>query len=50
MIERLHQLSKRANLLRLEAGDPLDFGDVVAMLILLIGLAPFVSAGLWASP
>jgi hypothetical protein len=26
----------------------LDFGEVVAVLIVLMGLAPFASAGLWA--
>ena len=50
MIKRLHQLSKRPSLLRPNAGDQLDFGDVVAMLIVLIGLMPFVSVGLWVSP
>jgi hypothetical protein len=28
----------------------LDFGDVVAVLIVVIGLASFVTAGLWSSP
>jgi hypothetical protein len=28
----------------------LDFGDIVAVLIVVIGLIPFASAGLWQSP
>jgi len=27
-----------------------DFGEIVAVLIALIGLVPFVSAGLWSTP
>jgi hypothetical protein len=27
-----------------------DFGEIVAVLIALIGLVPFVTAGLWSTP
>jgi hypothetical protein len=50
MMKGLHLLSNRASLLRPHTGDRLDFGEIVAMLIVLIGLMPFVTAGLWVSP
>ena len=50
MLKRLHQLSIRAGVRGPLTGDQLDFGEVVAVLIVLIGLVPFASAGLWTSP
>ena len=48
MLERLHELSSRVGLLRPLVRDPPDFGDVVAALIVTMGLISFASAGLWA--
>ena len=47
MLKRLHRLSARVSLRPPRASDPLDFGDVVAVLIVMIGLISFASAGLW---
>jgi hypothetical protein len=50
MSRRLRFLSKRASSLYPAALRQLDFGEVVAVLIIAIGVIPFASAGLWASP
>jgi hypothetical protein len=47
MLKRFHELSSRVSLLRPLVHDPLDFGDVVAVLIVTMGLISFASAGLW---
>jgi hypothetical protein len=50
MSRHLRFLSKRASSLCPAALRRLDFGEVVAVLIIAIGVIPFASAGLWASP
>jgi len=50
MSRHLRFLSKRASSFCPAALRQLDFGEVVAVLIVAIGLVPFASAGLWPSP
>jgi hypothetical protein len=48
MLQRLRYLKSRAAIPpRLTFGE-LDFGEVVAVLIVMLGLISFASAGLWA--
>jgi len=49
-LSRLRQLSTRGSLLGPLTSESSEFGDVVAALIVLIGLISFASAGLWVSP
>jgi len=48
MMKRLQRLSIRESLRH--ASEPLDFGELVAVLIVMIGLISFATAGLWAPP
>ncbi len=48
MLRRVRTLSTWASLRSPIALDQLDVGDVVAVLIVMIGLISFASAGLWA--
>jgi len=50
MLSRLRQLLTRGGLLGPLTRESLDLGDVVAALIVLIGLISFASTGLWVSP
>jgi hypothetical protein len=50
MSRHLQHLSNWATSLCPPVLRQLDFGEVVAMLIIAIGLVPFASAGLWVAP
>ena len=50
MSQRLQYLSDWAVSLFPPVLRQLDFGEVVAALIIVIGLIPFASAGLWLAP
>ena len=50
MIQRLRYLAGWAGARTQLAPGELDFGDVVAVLIVMIGLISFASTGLWAPP
>lgn len=50
MLQRLRILYERASVRSRLAPSEWDFGELVAVVIVMIGLISFATAGLWAPP